>query len=93
MSLAVEWQQVRPPNQGRAVGLVRKSPLGHACYPYRWAETEVDEFRVRVVDHLQPDLSGVFTRIAQRLLAMAAGIWDNWTTGMASKRSLIAFDH
>jgi len=35
----------------------------------------------------------VFTRIAQRLLAMAAGIWDNWTTGMASKRSLIAFDH
>jgi hypothetical protein len=37
--------------------------------------------------------AGVFTRIAQRLLAMAAGIWHNWTTGVTSKRSLIAFDH
>jgi hypothetical protein len=36
---------------------------------------------------------GVFTRVAQRLLAMAAGIWDNWMTGVTSKRSLIAFDH
>jgi hypothetical protein len=37
--------------------------------------------------------TGVFTRIAQRLLAMAAGIWHNWTTGVTSKRSLIAYDH
>jgi hypothetical protein len=37
--------------------------------------------------------AGVFTRIAQRLLAMAAGIWHNWNTGVTSKRSLIAFDH
>jgi Transposase DDE domain len=37
--------------------------------------------------------AGVFTRVAQRLLAMAAGIWHNWTTGVTSKRSLIAFDH
>jgi hypothetical protein len=29
----------------------------------------------------------------ERLLAMAAGIWHNWTTGLTSKRSLIAFDH
>jgi hypothetical protein len=36
---------------------------------------------------------GVFTRVAQRLLAMAAGIWHNWNTGLTSKRSLIAFDH
>jgi hypothetical protein len=36
---------------------------------------------------------GVFTRIAQRLLAMAAGIWHNWTTGKTSKRSLTALDH
>jgi hypothetical protein len=36
---------------------------------------------------------GVFTRIAQRLLALAAGIWHNWTTDTRSKRSLIAFDH
>jgi len=38
-------------------------------------------------------LTGVFTRIAQRLLALAAGIWHNWTTGITSKRSLIAYDH
>lgn len=37
--------------------------------------------------------AGVFTRIAQRLLAMAAGIWHNWTTGTTSKRSLTAYDH
>jgi DDE family transposase len=37
--------------------------------------------------------AGVFTRVAQRLLAMAAGIWHNWATGTTSKRSLIAYDH
>jgi hypothetical protein len=37
--------------------------------------------------------AGVFTRIAQRLLAMAAAIWHSWTTGVTSKRSLIAYDH
>ena len=36
---------------------------------------------------------GVFTRVAQRLLALAAGIWHNWTTGVTSKRSLTAYDH
>jgi DDE family transposase len=36
---------------------------------------------------------GVFTRIAARLLALAAGIWHNWNTGVISKRSLIAYDH
>jgi hypothetical protein len=37
--------------------------------------------------------AGVLTRIAQRLLTMAAGIWHNWTTGVTSKRSLTAYDH
>jgi hypothetical protein len=37
--------------------------------------------------------AGVFTRVAQRLLAMAAAIWHNWATGLTSKRSLIAYDH
>lgn len=36
---------------------------------------------------------GVFTRVAQRILAMAAGIWHNWTTGATSKRSLTCYDH
>lgn len=36
---------------------------------------------------------GVFTRVAVRLFALATSIWHNWTTGMISKRSLVAFDH
>jgi len=35
----------------------------------------------------------VFTRVAQRLLALAASIWHNWTTDNPHKRSLIAYDH
>jgi hypothetical protein len=37
--------------------------------------------------------AGVFTRVAQRLLAMAACIWHNWATGAPQPRSLIAFDY
>src|SRR5579859_5726876 len=37
--------------------------------------------------------AGVFTRIAQRLLALAAAIWHNWQIGAPDKRSLIAYDH
>ncbi len=33
---------------------------------------------------------GAFTRIAQRLLALAAAIWHNWATGAPDKRSLTA---
>jgi hypothetical protein len=34
-----------------------------------------------------------YTRIAKRLLAMAVGIWHNWSTGVPVTRSLIAYDH
>jgi hypothetical protein len=36
---------------------------------------------------------GVFARIAQRLLALAAAIWHNWSFRTTSLRSLIDFDH
>ena len=36
--------------------------------------------------------TGVFTRVAQRILALAAGIWQNWATNTTAKRSLIAYD-
>jgi hypothetical protein len=36
---------------------------------------------------------GVGTRVAQRLLALAAGIWHNWATDAERKRSLTAYDH
>ncbi|WP_018255408.1 IS982 family transposase [Salinispora mooreana] len=37
--------------------------------------------------------AGVAVRVAQRLLAMAAAIWHNNTTGAPVTRSLIAYDH
>lgn len=36
---------------------------------------------------------GVAVRVAQRILAMAAGIWHNFHTGQPTSRSLIAYDH
>jgi hypothetical protein len=37
--------------------------------------------------------SGVGTRVAQRLLALAAAVWHNWNTHAPSKRSPIAYDY
>jgi hypothetical protein len=36
---------------------------------------------------------GVFARIAQRLLALAAAIWHNWTIRTTDLRSLTDYDH
>ncbi len=36
--------------------------------------------------------AGLWTRIVQRLLALNAAIWHNWTIGATVKRSLIAYD-
>ena len=38
-------------------------------------------------------LTGVATRVAQRLLALTAAIWHNRSTGQPVTRSLIAYDH
>ena len=35
---------------------------------------------------------GLYTRIAQRLLAMAAAIWRNWAASAPTKGSLINYD-
>lgn len=37
-------------------------------------------------------MPGLITRIAQRLLALAAGLWHNWNTGQPG-RHLTAYDH
>lgn len=37
--------------------------------------------------------AGVYSSVAARLLALAAGIWHNWLIGATNKRSLIAYDH
>ncbi len=36
---------------------------------------------------------GVFVRVAQRLLALTAGVWHNWRIDAPDKRSLVAYDH
>ncbi|MFC5822173.1 hypothetical protein [Nonomuraea harbinensis] len=36
---------------------------------------------------------GLWARISQRILALNAVIWHNWTIGAPVKRSLIAYDH
>ncbi|MGY1635015.1 IS982 family transposase [Geodermatophilus sp. SYSU D01186] len=38
-------------------------------------------------------LTGVATRVAQRILALTAAIWHNRATGQPITRSLIAYDH
>jgi hypothetical protein len=37
--------------------------------------------------------AGLWTRVLQRLLALNAVIWHNWTIGAPVKRSLIPYDH
>lgn len=43
--------------------------------------------------HGSRTLAGVLARTGRRLLALAAGVWHNWTTGAKIKRSPIAYDH
>jgi Transposase DDE domain len=43
--------------------------------------------------HRGRTLAGVYVRVAQRLLALAAAIWFNWQIGAPDKRSLLAYDH
>jgi hypothetical protein len=31
--------------------------------------------------------------VAQRLLALTAGVWHNWLIDVPCKRSLVAYDH
>lgn len=37
--------------------------------------------------------AGLWARVVQRLLALNAAIWHNWTIGAPVKRSLTAYDH
>ena len=61
----------------------------------QWIESVNDTLKgqLDLEQHGARTPAGVFTRIAQRLLALAACIWHNWRTGAADLRSLIAYDH
>jgi hypothetical protein len=61
----------------------------------QWIESVFDTLKgqLGLERHGGRTSQGVITRVAQRLLALAATIWHNWATGAPDKRSLIAYDH
>lgn len=61
----------------------------------QWIEAIFDTTKgqLSLEQHGARTIDGVFTRIAQRLLALAAAIWFNWRIDAPVKRSLVAYDH
>ena len=61
----------------------------------QWVESVFDTMKGQLTleDHGGRTIPGVYSRVAGRLLALAAGIWHNWLIGEPNKRSLIAYDH
>ena len=60
----------------------------------QWIESIIDSLKgqLGLEDHGGRTLGGVFTRVAQRLLALAAAIWFNWHLHTPG-RHLTAYDH
>lgn len=61
----------------------------------QWIESTFDTLKdqLGLERHRGRTLAGVYVRVAQRLLALAAAIWWNWQIGAPDKRSLLAYDH
>ncbi len=61
----------------------------------QWIEAIIDTLKgqLDLERHGARTPAGVYARIAQRILALAACIWHNWRTGAPDLRSLIAYDH
>jgi hypothetical protein len=61
----------------------------------QWIESTFDTLKdqLGLERHGGRTLVGVWVRVAQRLLALASGIWWNWQVGAPNKRSLVAYDH
>jgi DDE family transposase len=61
----------------------------------QWIESTFDTLKdqLGLERHQGRTLAGVYVRVAQRLLALAAAIWWNWEIGAPDKRSLVAYDH
>jgi hypothetical protein len=68
---------------------------GHLGGVRQWIESVNQSLKgqLNLENHGGRTPAGVFTRIAQRLVALATGIWHNWTTNTTDKRSLTAYDH
>jgi hypothetical protein len=61
----------------------------------QWIESVFDTLKdqLNLERHGGRTCQGVGTRVAQRLFALAAAIWHNWTVQAPSKRGLTAYDH
>ena len=61
----------------------------------QWIESTFDTLKdqLGLERHGGRTPAGVWVRVAQRLLALASGIWWNWQIGAPDKRSLVAYDH
>jgi hypothetical protein len=69
--------------------------FGNLAGMRQWIEAIIDTLKgqLDLERHGGRTPAGVFTRIAQRLLALAACIWHNWSISTTAGRSLIAYDH
>ena len=58
----------------------------------QWVESVFDTLKgqLSLEEHGGRTASGVFVRVAQRLLALAAAVWWNWELGEPANRSLVA---
>jgi hypothetical protein len=61
----------------------------------QWVEAIFDTLKdqLGLEHHGAHTIQGVWIRVAQRLLALAAAIWCNYQLGAPIKRSLVAYDH
>jgi DDE family transposase len=61
----------------------------------QWIESVIDTLKdqLGLEHHRGRTLGGVFIRVGQRLLALAAAVWFNWQLGIPDKRSLVTYDH
>jgi hypothetical protein len=61
----------------------------------QWIEAIIDTLKdqLSLEQHGAHTIQGVWIRVAQRLLALAASVWFNWQLNATVKRSLVAYDH
>jgi hypothetical protein len=75
----------------------RDEPARHGSIGWirQWIESVNDTLKGQpgLERHGARTTGGLYARIAQRLLAMAAAIWHNWATNAPVKRCLTAYDH
>jgi hypothetical protein len=80
---------IRPDRRGEP------ARFGRLARYRQWIEAIIDTLKGQLTleHHGGRTLTGVYTRVAARLLALTAAIWHNWHTNAPTKRSLIAYDH